>query len=243
MERYGLIGRNISYSFSKSYFTEKFLTEGINATYENFDIDQISEFLKIKNSETIKGYNVTIPYKTAIIPFLDQLDDHAAQIGAVNVIKRQENGSLSGHNSDFIGFLEAIKPYLKQNHKKALILGTGGASKAIKYALDQMEISHISVSRNKKINAITYAEVDELVLSKHQIIINCTPLGTFPEIEQMPPIPIHLVNANHLIFDLIYNPQQTKLMKRAEKQGATAINGLEMLKIQAEEAWRIWNSF
>ena len=242
MITFGLIGRNIDYSFSRKYFSEKFKNEHIDAEYLNFDIPNIKKFPEIIQNNIISGLNVTIPYKEAIIPFLDELDLHARKIKAVNTIKFEKDGSLVGYNTDYWGFLEALKPHLSANQNKALILGTGGASKAIAYALEVLDIDFRFVSRNPEKNQLAYKDLDKSILDSYPLIINCTPLGTFPNTELYPEIPFQFISEKHLVFDLIYNPSETALMKLAAKQGATTLNGLEMLKSQAEKAWTIWNS-
>ena len=242
MHKYGLIGRNISYSFSRNYFSEKFLREGISSTYENFDLQTISEFPEIlKNNPGLAGLNVTIPYKQEIIPFLDSLDPVAAEIGAVNTIRIEKSGKLTGFNTDYFGFTEALKPFLKSHHKKALILGTGGASKAISYALKTLNIDTLFVSRTPSEEGLTYDELNARTLREATVLINCTPLGTFPKTEDNPKIPFEHLTQDHLVFDLIYNPPVTRLMELAKDQGATVVNGQKMLELQAEKAWEIWN--
>ncbi len=238
MKTYGLIGKNISYSFSRNYFYEKFKKEQIlNTQYINFDIDSIIHVNKLFN-ENNSGYNVTIPYKEAIIPYLDTLDFHAKQIGAVNTIQIK-NGKKTGFNTDWIGFKKSLEPLLKPNHNKALILGTGGASKAVIYALKQLQIKTLIVSRNGE---TTYEDLSEEIIQNHTIIINCTPLGTFPDVDSAPEIPYQFITENHLAYDLIYNPAETMFLKKCKEKGAAIKNGLEMLEIQAEESWKIWNS-
>lgn len=238
MKTYGLIGKNISYSFSRNYFNNKFNKESIlNTQYINFDIDNLSE-LNLLFKDKYQGYNVTIPYKEAIIPYLDALDIHAEKIGAVNTIKI-ENEKKIGYNTDWIAFKKSIVPLLEVHHTKALILGTGGASKAVIYALEQLQIETLLVSRSGK---TTYNNLSEDIIQNHKIIINCTPLGTFPNTETAPKIPYKLLTNNHLAYDLVYNPAETLFLKNCKKQGATIKNGWEMLQIQAEEAWKIWNS-
>lgn len=242
--RFGLLGRDISYSFSQGYFTEKFKALGLkDHTYENFDLTAIEEFPRVlKNYEAnLKGLNVTIPYKEAIIPYLGDLDDKARAIGAVNTIKFTEGG-LVGYNTDIYGFKHALLPMLGPQKLKALILGTGGASKAISFVLDELGIPHLFVSRNPKEKQIHYEEINDLVFESHKLIINCTPIGTYPKIEAAPDIPYEFVSSNHLFFDLIYNPRKTRFLQLAEAQGATISNGLKMLELQAEKAWEIWNS-
>ena len=238
MKTYGLIGKNISYSFSRNYFANKFKKEDIkNSQYINFDIDNLSELNNIFNTDNF-GFNVTIPYKEAIIPYLDSLDFHAEKIGAVNTIKI-ENEKKIGFNTDWIGFKKSIEPLLNSHHTKALILGTGGASKAVIYALDQLKIETLMVSRYGE---ISYEDLSEEIIQNHAIIINCTPVGTFPNVEAAPEIPYHFSTKNHLAYDLIYNPAETLFLKKCKEKGAVVKNGLEMLEIQAEASWKIWNS-
>ena len=240
--RYGLLGKNISYSFSKGYFTEKFKKlELKNHSYENFDIQTISEFPNIIQNNRLKGLNVTIPYKEQILSFLDEIDEKAKKIGAVNTIKFAENG-LHGFNTDIFGFEESIKPFLEAHHNKALILGTGGASKAIRFVLEELGITYNYVSRSSNPTTLNYSLLDKPILEEHTVIINCTPLGTFPEIQNKPNIPYQYLNKNHLLFDLVYNPLKTKFLRLGEEKGASVCNGLKMLELQADKSWEIWNS-
>ncbi|SOC81303.1 shikimate dehydrogenase [Salinimicrobium sediminis] len=242
MRRFGLLGRNISYSFSRTYFTQKFAAEGIEAVYENFDLQHISEFPEVlRKHPDLKGLNVTIPYKEEIFSFLDRLDPEASTIGAVNTIRFENNGSLSGFNTDYVGFTSAIKPFLKPHHQNALILGTGGASKAVHYALKKLKINPLFVSRNPSENSILYEHISSELLKEYTAIINTTPLGTFPKTEEIPAIPVEFLSKQHLVFDLVYNPPETRLMQLARQQGATVLNGQKMLELQAEKAWEIWN--
>jgi shikimate dehydrogenase len=240
--QFGLVGKNISYSFSKGYFGDKF--EKLNLedySYDNLDFQNIEDFPEfIKQNPTISGLNVTIPYKEAIIPFLDKLSKRATEIGAVNTIKITKSGKLKGFNTDYIGFQKSIEPLLNVNHKKALILGTGGASKAVAYALKQLEIPYLFVSRNDIGDAIGYNQINKKTFEEFQIIINCTPVGTFPNTNTFPEIPYKYFTSNHLAFDLIYNPAETLFLKKAKEQGAIVKNGLEMLTLQAEKSWDIW---
>ena len=242
MRKFGLLGRNISYSFSRKYFSEKFAAEGIDATYENFDLKDISDFPAVlRKYPDLKGLNVTIPYKQEIFPFLDTLDTEASAIGAVNTIRFEKNGSLTGYNTDHVGFTGSVKPFLKPQHKKALILGTGGASKAVAYALGKLEIEVLYVSRNSSENGIFYTQLSEEIIKEYTLIVNTTPLGTYPKIEDFPAIPVKFLGEQHLLFDLVYNPPQTRLMQLAQLKGATVLNGQKMLELQAEKAWEIWN--
>jgi shikimate dehydrogenase len=242
-KKFGLIGKDISYSFSKKYFTEKFsdpLFE--DCEYENFDIPSIDEFPTVlKNNPTLKGLNVTIPYKEAVIPFLDLLSDKAFKIGAVNVIRFTKKGNLKGYNSDWYGFKKSLEPLLQPHHKKALILGTGGAAKAVAFALEDLDINFAFVSREASEKTIDYNHVNATTFDNYQIIINCTPLGTHPNIKDFPPIPYEFFTEKHIAFDLIYNPEETQFLKKAKKKGAAIKNGYEMLVFQAEKAWKIWN--
>ncbi len=242
-KKFGLIGRDISYSFSKKYFSEKFSQDLFDdCTYENFDIPTIEEFPNIlKNNPDLKGLNVTIPYKEAIIPYMDTLSEKAFKIGAVNVIRFTKKGNLKGYNSDWYGFKKSLEPLLQTHHKKALILGTGGAAKAISYALEQLGIFYTYVSREATENTIDYSRINATTFDNYQIIINCTPLGTSPNIKEFPPIPYTFFTEKHIAFDLIYNPEETQFLKKAKKNGAVIKNGKEMLIFQAEKAWKIWN--
>ena len=241
MKNFGLIGKNISYSFSKTYFTEKFKKENIEAEYHNYDLENIKEFGDvIKETPNLQGLNVTIPYKQEIIPFLDDMAPEVKDIGAVNTIKVDGN-KLIGYNTDYIGFSESIKPFLKAHHKKALILGTGGASKAVAYALNKFDIAYKFVSRSSNKNKFGYQDLSEEVMRDYSLIINTTPLGTFPDVEEHPQLPFQHITEKHLVYDLIYNPASTQLMNFSRKQGATVTNGLKMLELQAESAWEIWN--
>ena len=242
-KRFGLVGRNINYSFSKGYFTDKFNSENFEGcTYENFDIQEINGFTEIiKNTSDLKGLNVTIPYKEAVIPFLNKLSKKAALIGAVNTIKITKKGKLKGHNTDYYGFKKSLEPLLKSHHKKALILGTGGASKGVAFALDELDIPYTFVSREAKENAIDYNRINATTFDNFQIIINSTPVGTSPNTEAYPLIPYEYFTKNHIAFDLIYNPAETQFLKKAKEQGAQIKNGLDMLIFQAEKAWDIWN--
>ncbi len=241
--RLGLIGRNISYSFSKGYFTKKFEDLGLkHHSYENFDLETIEQFEElIKSNTDIKGFNVTIPYKQAIIPYLSRLHPKAKKIGAVNTIKFTKKG-LKGYNTDVYGFKKSLKPHLKEHHTKALILGTGGASKAVAFVFDELNIAYKFVSRNPKQNQLTYSDLTNDIIDKYTILVNCTPLGTHPNITDKPDIPYTYIQGKHLLFDLIYNPEKTAFLKEGESRGASICNGLKMLELQAEKAWDIWNS-
>ncbi|MEZ4875624.1 MAG: shikimate dehydrogenase [Flavobacteriaceae bacterium] len=243
MKTYGLIGKNIGYSFSKGYFSNKFEKGKINATYENFDIDTLEKLPYIlTNTPNLKGLNVTIPYKESIIPYLDKLDNEAEKIGAVNTIKVTQAGKLIGYNTDHYGFAKSLEAFFPFHEKTALVLGTGGASKAITYVLEAMNFEYKVVSRTETPQTLTYKEVNQALVQKYCLIVNCTPLGTFPEVDRCPPIPYHFLGKNHLLFDLIYNPSQTEFLKRGFAAGAKVCNGLKMLEYQAEKSWSIWKS-
>lgn len=245
MRQFGLIGFPLGHSFSKKYFSEKFKNENIDARYDLYELSNISEFPNLRNSIKLSGLNVTIPYKEQIIPLLDKLDDTAASIGAVNVIRfdYDNNGkaTLTGFNTDAIGFENSLKPFLKPHHKKALILGTGGASKAILYTLQQLDIECSYVSRSTREGQLTYSDLNEEILNDNLLIVNATPLGTFPKTDACPDIPYQFLTDKHLLFDVVYNPAETLFMKKGRDAGATALNGEEMLIGQAIAAWEIWN--
>ena len=240
---YGLVGKSISYSFSEKYFTEKFKKNKIqNCTYKNFDLNNIKDLVSILKENDLKGLNITIPYKEQVLSYLDEIEDNAKLIGAINTIKINKDKTLTGYNTDFIGFINTLRPYINSNCKKALILGTGGASKAIEYGLKKLNIESKKVSRNKKKGDLTYLEIDSDLIKEYQIIINTTPLGTYPDIENYPDIPYKYLTKKHICYDLIYNPDETTFLRKSKKNGAITINGLRMLEIQAEESWKIWNN-
>jgi shikimate dehydrogenase len=240
---YGLLGRNIGYSFSKGYFTDKFTSGNFSGcTYENFDIQEIAAFKQITQDRTdLKGLNVTIPYKEAVIPFLDKLSKKAAKIGAVNTIKVTKKGKLKGYNTDYYGFKRTLEPLLQSHHKNALILGTGGASKGVAFALDELGVSYTFISRETKENAMAYKHIDATTFNNYQIIINASPVGTSPNVDAFPLLPYDYFTEKHIAFDLIYNPAETQFLKKAREKGAQIKNGLDMLIFQAEKAWEIWN--
>lgn len=243
MAKYGLIGYNIGYSFSKTFFNFKFEKENRNDSYENFDIPVLGKISEIlENNPDLKGLNVTIPYKKSIIQLLDKVDKEALQIGAVNTIKINKDGTLEGYNTDHYGFSKALMEFFPLKEKKALVLGTGGASKAVKYVLQIMNFEVTQVSRTKTENNITYTDLDRDIIKQNYLIVNCTPLGTFPKIEECPDIPYEYLTKDHLAFDLTYNPRETKFMKLSKERGARKSNGLKMLEYQAKKAWSIWIS-
>ena len=243
MKIFGLIGKNIDYSFSRSYFREKFETNKLDCSYKNFDLETIDSFIELKkNCKVFSGFNVTIPYKEVILPYLDYIDEEAKRIGAINTIKIKNN-KLIGYNTDHYGFKESLVKYLKPHHKTALILGTGGASKSVAFALRELGIKFEYVSRTKSPEIKhTYNTLTSTEIEANKLIINCTPLGTFPKLEKCPEISYDQLDKYHLLFDLIYNPAQTKFLKNGKLRGAKTINGLEMLINQAEKSWEIWNS-
>lgn len=245
MKKYGLLGYPLGHSFSKNYFNQKFEAEKIDAEYLNFEIPDIKEIKSvIKENPELNGLNVTIPYKQQVIPYLDDLDDDARQIGAVNVIKFSKGlfgkVKLKGYNSDIIGFKQSIEPLLKDHHRKALILGTGGASKAVFHGLKQLGIAATFVSRQCKEFCITYEEITEKIMEQYHVIVNTTPLGMYPNVNACPNIPYELLTSDHLLYDLLYNPDETLFMQKGKERGAVVKNGLEMLLLQAFAAWEIW---
>lgn len=244
MRLYGLIGKTLSHSFSERYFTEKFKVEGIdNAEYRLFELESIDLLPSlIATHPTLAGLNVTIPYKESVIPHLDALSAEAKAIGAVNCIKI-EMGRLIGHNTDCYGFRTSLEQFLGAEHtKRALVLGTGGAHKAVCHALRQMGITPTTVSRTAGKGDLTYSEIGTEVIASHRLVVNCTPLGTYPRTEEAPALPYDLISDQHYIFDLVYNPSRTLLMRRCEAQGAKVMCGYDMLTLQAERSWNIWNS-
>jgi len=244
MNIFGLVGRDIDYSFSQKYFSDKFQNEQIeNVLYKNFDIPDISHFPQIiKKNKDLKGLNITIPYKQTIIPYLDKLSLKAEQIGAINCVKITKNNKLKGYNTDIYGFKKSLLPLLESHHTKALIFGTGGASKAVEYVLKQLNILYKYVYRNPQKENLSYDAISKDIIESHTLLINCTPIGTFPRVEESPLIDYKSLSEKHLVFDLVYNPAQTKFLRLAKEKGATTKNGYEMLVYQAEKSWRIWNS-
>ncbi len=260
---FGLIGYPLGHSFSRGFFTEKFAREGIDAQYLNFEIPDASMLLDvIRDNPELRGLNVTLPHKQAVIPLLDELSDEAREIGAVNVIKIERLNDLQfndcrpqslnpqilkssihlkGFNSDIIGFMESIKPLLKPHHKRALVLGTGGASKAICVGLTRLGIEWTYVSRTTREGMLTYSQLSKEVMREYTVIVNCSPVGMFPKVDEAPAIPYECLTSKHLLFDCIYNPEDTLFMQKGRKQGATVKNGLEMLHLQAIASWRFWN--
>lgn len=243
MPKFGLIGRSISYSFSPGYFKKKFEDLGLSDySYEIFDLASISEFPDlIRRNGELRGLNVTIPYKEAVIPYLEEVDPVASEIGAVNTICFH-GGRTIGYNTDVIGFENALQPLLRPSDTQALVLGTGGASKAVRFVLERMGIKANVVSRSPGQGEIGYVDLNPAVIREHPVIINCTPLGTFPDIEAKPPLPYSALNQTHLLFDLIYNPERTAFLGAGERAGARTCNGYGMLVGQAEASWELWQA-
>lgn len=239
--QYGLIGYPLTHSFSPAYFKKKFAEKHIYALYEAYPLADISEFPDLLAANPkIAGLNVTIPYKEAIIPYLDELDPVAEAIGAVNCIAIK-NGHKKGYNTDATGFEQSLIPLLEAQHTVALILGNGGSSKAVAYALQQLGINYQLISRSRKKDGHTYADLSPTVIARHKLIINTTPLGMYPNTDAAPPIPYDSITKHHLLFDLIYNPEETKFLALGRSRGATVKNGFEMLKLQADASWDIWS--
>ena len=246
MTTYGLIGFPLGHSFSAAYFTRKFQEEEIAAEYNNYpmqSVDDVRTF--VSDTPQLQGFNVTIPHKESVLPHLDELSIAAQQIGAVNVVKVERKNNrirLLGYNTDFIGFRDSLRPLLTERVHKALVLGTGGASKAVTYALRSMDIEPQLVSRTRRKDILSYEDLDREIIKNHPLIVNCTPLGTFPNIEGAPPIPYEHLTAENILYDLVYNPSETRFMILGKQQGAVVKNGLEMLHLQAQAAWKIWNA-
>lgn len=241
MDKYGIIGYPLGHSFSRAFFTEKFQREHIDAEYVNFEIPSADMLPGIvQTNPNLRGLNVTLPHKEAVIPMLDELSDEAKEIGAVNVI-RVRDGRLEGFNSDIIGFMDSIRPLLKPWHQHALVLGTGGASRAIRVGLQRLGIEWTYVSRTPAPGRLTYADLTSELMEHYQVIVNCSPVGMFPRVDACPDIPYQLLTHRHLLYDLVYNPQETLFLKRGAEHGAAVKNGLEMLHLQALASWRFWN--
>ena len=237
MRHYGIIGFPLLHSFSAKFFNEKFAAEGIEAEYSLYPVNGESLKLKVERFlDTLDGFNVTLPYKQAIIPYLDRLDETAEAIGAVNVVHRR-----IGYNTDCLGFIDSIRPLLREDDKQALVLGTGGASKAVCYGLRKLGLTPTLVSRTPREGMLGYDELTEEVMQTHTVVVNCTPLGMFPDVDSCPPIPYEYLTAQHLLFDCVYNPEETLFLRQGKTQGATIQNGIGMLIGQAKAAWKIWN--
>jgi shikimate dehydrogenase len=247
MRKYGLIGYPLGHSFSKKYFTEKFLREGIiGCLYENYPLKSLDEFMDLVNSEKeLEGLNVTIPYKSEIFRFLDVVDDEAREIGAVNVIRIIRDRSeikLHGYNSDVTGIRDTLLPFMDRNMTEAMVLGTGGSSRAVQYVLGKFGLKVNLVSREKKAGVLVYSEIDSGLLDRCRLIVNTTPLGMFPDISSKPDINYKALSSNHVLFDLVYNPEMTSFLRRGAEQGCSVVSGIKMLHSQAERAWEIWNN-
>jgi shikimate dehydrogenase len=244
--KFGLLGKNIAYSFSKKYFTDKFETLKLDHfEYVNYDLPKIEFFREtvLKDIPKLGGLNVTIPYKESIIDYLDEIDEQAAEIAAVNTIKILKNNKLKGFNTDVFGFEKSLKSCWRGDEKKALILGTGGASKAVAFVLKKLGVDYLFVSRTPaKQGAVSYTSINEEMIREHEMIINCSPLGTYPDVDARPDLPYKYLTNRHLLYDLIYNPDKTAFLQMGEKAGATIMNGRLMLEFQAEKSWEIWNS-
>ncbi|MGB1433562.1 MAG: shikimate dehydrogenase family protein [Flavobacteriaceae bacterium] len=236
---FGLLGKDIGYSFSRNYFSNKFRAENLRHEYVNFDLENLSTFKSLLKRDDIYGMNVTIPYKQEVIPFLDEIDPVAKAIGAVNTIVFKDNKRL-GYNTDHIGFQNTLLNYLKPHHDKALVLGTGGASKAVCYVLEQLKIQVRKVSRSEGPDRKAYHQLSAKDYKEHSLLINCTPLGTHPNINAYPPIDYEKISKKHLLYDLIYNPEVTAFMKMGKAKGAEVVNGYQMLVDQAEASWNLW---
>ena len=243
-KQFGLIGKNIEYSFSRKFFSEKFSSDNkySNYDYTNYDIESIHDLNNVFNSKNLCGLNVTIPYKEKIISFLDKISDEAEQIGAVNTICF-ENGSKVGYNTDIFGFTESLKMNKIDNIDSALILGTGGAAKTIIYFCNKNNIPFNVVSRQESNLNLSYNELNEDIFKKRVLIVNCTPLGTYPDIKKCPKLPYELINKENILFDLVYNPSETLFMKKGKEIGCKTLNGYQMLKLQAEKSWEIWADY
>ena len=242
MRRFGLIGYPLTHSFSQKYFTQKFAELGLtDAVYENFSLRTIDELAAVLQKPDLRGLNVTIPYKKGVLPFLTMASDVVNIIGACNCI-HMSGTDITGYNTDVVGFEQSLLPFLQPHHTKALILGTGGASAAVEYVLAKLGISFLHVSRKGGNGAISYEEVTEEIIATHSLIINTTPLGMYPDADAFPAIPYEYITSQHHLYDLIYNPAETKFLAKGRLKGATIQNGQEMLLLQAEESWRIWNS-
>lgn len=238
MKQFGIIGNPLHHSFSAKYFTEKFAREGTEACYRLYPLERIDDFSRLCEEVEFVGMNVTFPYKESIIPYLTELNDTAQEIGAVNVIHFTQ-GKRIGYNTDAIGFMNAIRPLLSAGHKQALILGTGGAAKAVRYGLQRLGLQTMFVSRHAE-KGMDYDSLTEYIVREHSVIVNCTPLGMYPDTAACPDIPYSAIGKKHLLYDVIYNPEQTVFLQKGAAQGATVCNGLGMLYGQAEAAWEIW---
>ena len=242
IKRYGLIGKNIEYSFSRGYFKKKFETENLHdCIYTNFDLNQIKELKNVLSLKNIFGLNVTTPYKREVIHYLDRLSPAAEKVNAVNTIKFHKDGTTSGHNTDVYGFEKSLLEIINKLPKKALILGTGGASSAVAYVMKKLKIEFSYISRRGGENTTIYTDVDEITINEHELIINASPVGTFPNIDKTPDLPYQFLTKNHILYDLIYNPTETRFLREGKTRGSKILNGQKMLEYQAEKSWEIWN--
>ncbi|MEC9134796.1 MAG: shikimate dehydrogenase [Bacteroidota bacterium] len=242
IKRYGLIGKNIEYSFSRGYFKKKFETENLqDCIYTNFDLNQIKELKNVLSLKNIFGLNVTTPYKREVIHYLDRLSPAAEKVNAVNTIKFHKDGTTSGHNTDVYGFEKSLLEIINKLPKKALILGTGGASSAVAYVMKKLKIEFSYISRRGGENTTIYTDVDEITINEHELIINASPVGTFPNIDKTPDLPYQFLTKNHILYDLIYNPTETRFLREGKTRGSKILNGQKMLEYQAEKSWEIWN--
>ncbi|MCD6064998.1 MAG: aroE [Flavipsychrobacter sp.] len=239
MDTYGIIGYPLSHSFSPGFFNKKFADEGIDAVYESYLLKDVSELASLLLLPHLRGLNVTIPYKESVIQYLDEIDSSAQAVGAINCIDIRK-GRTKGYNTDIIGFEQSLLPKLQPHHSNALILGTGGAAKAVAYVLDKLSITYRKVSRSNEPNVVSYDDLSPQLIAAHTLIINTTPLGMYPDIYSFPPIPYNAITTDHLLYDLVYNPAETRFLTLGKANGATVKNGLEMLHLQAEASWQIW---
>ena len=246
MRKFGLIGKSLDHSWSKEYFQQKFINEKINnCVYENFPLGDLNGLRNlVLQDSSLSGLNITNPYKLEVLKYLDDLDSVAEAVQAVNCLQINRSGlslQLKGYNTDMVAFMESLKPLLHETDRKALVLGTGGAARAICHALKELNIGHSIVSRQVRKGMLTYADLNKQIITGHHIIINATPVGMFPDNEQCPPLPYSCLTSYHLLYDLVYNPEMTLFLKKAQEPGARIKNGLEMLQLQAELSWKIWN--
>jgi shikimate dehydrogenase len=242
MPAYGLIGKTLSHSFSKKYFADKFNRLQLSNTYENFECDSIADVKSLLEETNVVGFNVTAPYKAAIMPFLDGIDEAALKIGAVNTLLKKD-GKWKGYNTDVYGFKQLIKPFFESHHERAIIIGSGGAAKSVAYVLEALGCEPIFISRQPKDNnQFSYQDINKIMISSCPIIVNTTPVGTFPNVKDAVDIPYNFLGSRNLVIDLVYNPVESEFLKRSRSQGATVVNGLTMLHQQAEKSWEIWQS-
>ena len=241
MRKFGLIGKSLKHSFSKSYFTQKFAEQNIDAEYLNFELEDLNGFRRLFDNYDLVGVNVTIPYKTEVMDHLDAIDKSAVNAMAVNTVKR-EGDKLVGYNTDTYGFRQSIKPFFKSHHERALIIGTGGAARAIEHVLEELGVNVIFISRDpKQENHFGYDEINDSMIDACKLIVNCTPVGMYPNVDEEVKIPYEFLTEDHLLYDVIYNPSETVFLRKGKEAGAVTLNGESMLKQQAEKAWEIWS--